>query len=468
MSASCNTLSMSASSQRRGAAIYLRISLDQTGEGLAIERQRQECHRIVTERGWRVTKEYVDQSITASDARKRRPQYDALVRDFEAGLYDALVCYDLDRLTRQPRQLEDWIDAAEGRGLAIVTANGEADLTTDAGRLFARIKAAVARAEVERKSARQTAAARQRAALGRPPLGVRLTGYLPTGEVVEEEAVLVRRIFALFHGGESLRGITQTLAAEGASTRNGRPWNPSTIRGILSNPRYAGRAVYRGAETGELGHWKPLVSEDVFRVVNARLADPRRKTVRHGTDRKHLGSGIYTCGVCDGPIRAWSGERYRCRDGCVNRSMVPVDSFVLAVIAERLRRPDMANLLAAPPEDATSAMEAVTIAQHRLDAIAADYDGGLIDGTRFAVATAKAKAELKTVEDRLAQLAPNEALAAVLSAPDPAAAFLDASLMAQRAVIGTLTTVHLDRGTRYTRTFDPTTVRIGWRTGASS
>jgi hypothetical protein len=41
------------------------------------------------------------------------------------------VCWDLDRLTRQPRQLEDWIDAATDNGLKLTTANGEADLATD-------------------------------------------------------------------------------------------------------------------------------------------------------------------------------------------------------------------------------------------------------------------------------------------------------------------------------------------------
>lgn len=62
-----------------------------------------------------------------------RPGYDALCREYEAGKFDALLCWDLDRLTRQPRQLEDWIDRAEQRELKIVTANGEADLTTDGG-----------------------------------------------------------------------------------------------------------------------------------------------------------------------------------------------------------------------------------------------------------------------------------------------------------------------------------------------
>src|SRR5699024_10840960 len=155
------------------AVIYLRISQDREMDGLAIDRQRADCERIAKDRGWQVLKEYVDQSKSATDKTKVRPAYDEMVRDYEAGSFDAIVCYDLDRLTRQPRQLEDCIDAAEDNGLRLVTANGEADLNTDGGRLYARVKAALARGEVERKSARQSAAHVQRASQGRPPNGVR-------------------------------------------------------------------------------------------------------------------------------------------------------------------------------------------------------------------------------------------------------------------------------------------------------
>ncbi|WP_275888197.1 recombinase family protein [Nonomuraea lactucae] len=155
------------------SSIYLRISLDHTGEGLAVERQRADCERIARERGWKIVATYTDNSISASDKANVRPDYDRMVRDYSNGRFDAVICWDLDRLTRQPRQLEDWIDAATEPGLLLVTANGEADLSTDGGRLFARIKASVARAEVER--ARQSAAQRQRAAMGRPPRGVRPT-----------------------------------------------------------------------------------------------------------------------------------------------------------------------------------------------------------------------------------------------------------------------------------------------------
>ena len=62
-----------------------------------------------------------------------------MVEGYRAGVFQAIVCYDLDRLTRIPRQLEDWVEAAEFRGLVLVTANGDADLSTDGGRMYARI-----------------------------------------------------------------------------------------------------------------------------------------------------------------------------------------------------------------------------------------------------------------------------------------------------------------------------------------
>ncbi|MPY86086.1 MAG: recombinase family protein, partial [Actinophytocola sp.] len=180
------------------AAIYLRVSLDLTGEGLAVERQREDCERLVQGRGWSLVETYVDNSISATDKAKTRPAYDQMVADYNADKFDALVCWDLDRLTRQPRQLEDWIDAAEERGLLLVTANGEADLSTDGGRMYARIKAAVARAEVERKGARQSRAQRQRAGQGRPPRGVRATGYTLNGDVIPAEAKAVLAVFEAF------------------------------------------------------------------------------------------------------------------------------------------------------------------------------------------------------------------------------------------------------------------------------
>ncbi len=496
---------MTSTSKTRRAAVYLRISLDQTGEGLAVERQRELCRQIISQRRWVAAGEFVDNSISASDARKNRPGYDALVAAYEAGSFDALVCYDMDRLTRQPRQMEDWLDAAEKRGLALVTANGEADLTTDAGRTFVRVRMAFARGEVERKSARQKAAARQRSNLGRPPLGVRLTGYSTKGEIVPDEAELVRRIFKLFHSGESLRGVARTLTDEGVAARSGRPWNPSSLRDLLVNPRYAGRSTYRrhasdaaardARRTGKAvepvevtkGTWEALVTEDVFDAVQSMLSDPRRRT-QQGTDRRHLGSGLYLCDACGKPVVSFSGGRYRCKAACVNRAHGPVDNdrvrqiiaependgeaplacgvdeFVTALVARRLRRPDAAQLLAPPEVDTAPLRAEIEGLRARLTNFEADYADGVITGRQLKEATEKVNAALDEANARLRDAQPGGgALGDVLAAPDPAEAFLAASLMGRRSIIGALCEVRLRRGTRGSKTFDSNTVGIEWR-----
>lgn len=439
-------------------ALYLRISLDATGQQLAITRQREDCRKIATDRGWVTVAEYVDNSISASDSLKARPGYEALLRAYRDRKFDALICYDLDRLTRQPRQLEDWIDAAEKDGLLLVTGNGEADLTTDGGRLFARIKLAVARAEVERKSARQKRAALQRAELGRVPAGVRLTGYATDGTVIPDEAATVRAMFDRFAAGDSLKGIAGWLTEHGVPTRGGGSWHFSTIRTILTNPRYAGRAVYlRQRENGQRGQWEPIVDDATFDLVQAKLADPRRRT-QTGTDRRHLGSGLYLCGTCRTPVRAWSGGRYRCPDGCVTRSQPPIDDLIVRVVRARLARPDFADLLAAGRDDTRPLTDTLTRLRTRVTVIEADYDAGLIDGQRYRVATEKVRAEISQVEAQLARVSTGRAWDGV--GADPVAAFDAAPLMLRRAMVAGLVVVRLAHVPRGRKGFDPETVLI--------
>ena len=459
------------------AALYLRVSLDATGEHLAVDRQRTACRGLAADRGWEIVEEYCDNSVSASRRATARPAYDRMVDEFAAGRFDALVCWDLDRLTRQPRQLEDWIDAAQERGLLLTTANGEADLSTDGGRLFARIKASVARAEIERKSARQKAAAAQRAELGRAPRGVRLTGYTVVGEVVPEEAQLVADVFSRFAAGDSLRGIAAWLAADGRPTRSGRRWSPSTLRTILVNPRYAGRAVYCGRTTGQPGEWEAIVDENLFDRVQDQLSDPRRLSNREGTDRKHLGSGLYLCGTCGDPVRSHSrgrspvdggtsGARYRCAaGGHLTRIAASIDDYVRRIVTARLARPDVADLLTVPDDvDARRLADEVGRLRGRLAAIEADYDAGLIDGRRYAVSTEKVRAALTAAERARSRTVGSAGLEHVLGDRNPATAFEQAPLGVQRAVLSALLTVTLLPARRGHK-FDPETVCIQWKSG---
>lgn len=448
------------------AAIYTRISLDRTGEGLGVDRQEQDAREIIEQRGWTCAGVWSDNSISASDSRKVRPGYNALVAAYDAGQFDALVCYDLDRLTRQPRQLEDWIDRAEKFGLALVTTNGEADLTTDGGRMYARIKAAVARAEIERKSARQKRAERQRAESGKAPQkGKRLTGYDLAGQVIEDEAAVVRDIFQRFRVQKrSLRRIAAELTEEGVPTRTGVPtWHFASVRSILKNPRYAGRVVYDGKVLdGVKAQWTPLIDPAEFDVVQRILDQPdRRSTTRTG--RRHLGSGIYLCGVCDKPVRIRSAGSYGCPDGHVSRSIGPVDTWVTAVIEARLARDDLRDVLVTDTPDAAPLTAEADALRHRIALVEDEYTEDIIDGRLYQKKTANLRAQLSDIESRLVSMTVDPTAGQILGTADPVAAFADAELMNKRAVVTALTkTIHLHRHTRSKR-FDPETVKIEWR-----
>lgn len=470
------------------AVIYLRVSLDQTGEGLAVERQREDCEKIARDRGWEVVDVYTDNSVSAYSKVKQRPTYDRMVADFKAGHFNALITWDLDRLTRQPRQLEDWIDAAESRGLRMVTANGEADLQTDGGRMYARIKAAVARAEMERKGARQSRAQQQRASKGRPPRGIRATGYTLDGEVIEHEATAVREIYEAFATGTSLKalaaalsGAEQTVREPGdrnkvqslppsvptLPTRSGRPWNPTSVLGILRNPRYAGWSMFEGEIVRDnsgapiQGQWEAIVPDGLWLAVQQRLDDPERVSNRKGTERRHLGSGLYLCGVegCDKRVRA-HGLRYRCA-GHLMRSREQIDKYVEGFVHRRLKQPDLADLLVPQNDEAAAALTQQRQEQRdRITRARADYKAELIDGALYSEIRDEANALLAELDMKQANLTAGPAAAAILLAPSPVEAFDNADLAAQRAIIDLLCVVRLFPHPRGRKAFDPQTVKI--------
>jgi len=247
------------------------------------------------------------------------------------------------------------------------------------------------------------------------------------------------------------------------STRHGRPWNPSSVRTILVNPRYAGHAVYQGTTNGKQGTWEALVEDDVFRLVEAKLADPRRKT-QQGTDRKHLGAGLFECKKCETKLRSWSGNRYRCPNGCLTRAQQHIDNLVRKTIRERLARPDLAELITPAESDKTkSASEEVKRLAKRLERIEADYDAELIDGRRYKVSSQKVMAELAEARLTQARLSTRHAAASTLVAADPVAAFDSAPLMIRRNVVDALCVVKVAPTPRGRKTFDPESVAIEWR-----
>lgn len=464
-------------SRQRRAALYLRMSLDSTGEGLGIDRQRTECEVVAKLKGWDIVAEYKDNSFSASKAKVRRPGYETLMADLEQGKFEAVICYDLDRLTRQPRQLEDWIDLARERDIALVTANGEADLQTDSGRMFAGIKVQFARAEVERKGERQKVAARQRASLGKVPKGTRLLGYETDGSIVSAEAKVVRKIFELFLKGENIKAICDYLSERGiAPRRTHGGWDSATIRGILTNYRYAGISTYRVKERREdgtafwarveagQGSWSPIIDEAKFRLVQTKLANPARKTNHIGHARKFLGSSIYQCGVCGRSLRV-NGKSYWCPEGSHTHRLASfIDQYVCDIVEARLSQPKVIANFETANDSELEDLEAKTQELlERLNVLELDYDEGNIDGNRFKIASDKVKAQLEKLELERAKVVGGFALESVLDKGNPAEAFRNASLAVRRAVVDRMLKVVVLPGAKGVKHFNPDSVNISWK-----
>lgn len=458
----------------RRAAVYARVSLDQTGEAASVSQQEEVCRDLIARRGWTLAGVYVDNSITGT-GKKHRPQFYALLHAVKRGEVDAIVARHMDRIARNPRERLELVEACRNQGVIIALVEGsDMDPTTASGRMVIGVLGEMAEMEIGVKGERHAAALRRHAHNGGVPHGPAPYGYTTSGDVVPEQAKFVVRIFESFDGGDSLRSITAKLTADGIPSRSGRPWHVRTVRDMLTNPRYAGWAVYQGEiatdDKGDRirGRWEPLVSPELFDVIQARLSDPSRKTNRVGTDRRYLGSGLFVCGArgCGKPVQTVNGGKYFC-GGHLTREHRHVDRYVIDVIAERLGRKDFARLLAPPKKDMAPVVAEAERLRKRLAVIDADYDNGDIDAKRWRAAKQRVQAELAEVDKQLAARSGGAALGAVAGAPDPAKAFRTASLMAQRSVIDALAVVRLRRAARGRLPrgvfIDPETVDIEWR-----
>ncbi|WP_369255580.1 recombinase family protein [Streptomyces sp. R35] len=126
------------------------------------EEQERNGRGFVGSRGGRYVHTYT-QPDTSAWKRKRvrlpdgslgycvvRPVFEGALEDLKRGKapngerIDGLIVYDIDRLTRDPRHLEDAIDTVEHYHRPIIHITGTLDLLTDNGRAMARVVVAMA------------------------------------------------------------------------------------------------------------------------------------------------------------------------------------------------------------------------------------------------------------------------------------------------------------------------------------
>jgi len=126
------------------AAIYARVST--TGKGQDVGLQVDELKQLAKHRGWTVTDVYKDEGI--SGAKERRPGLDRALADAQAGRFDLLVVWKMDRLGRSLKHLLNTLDDLTTWNIGFVSVRDAGiDTTTPAGRLMLQMLGAFAEFE---------------------------------------------------------------------------------------------------------------------------------------------------------------------------------------------------------------------------------------------------------------------------------------------------------------------------------
>jgi len=231
---------MASSVKPTRVAFYARVSTKDQDVALQLE----DLRAAAAVRGWVTVGEFTDISI--SGAKRARPGLDTLLAEAQAGSFDVVLVWKMDRLARSLqhllatlKDLTDW-----GVGFASLRDPG-IDTTTASGRLMLQILGAFAEFEREiireRVKAGVDRARRQGKRLGRPP----------------KVFVSMEKIQPLLARGLSVRAIARELEAPEATVRGViKRCAESSRPAVSSNPLAAGseRPVSALAERSDSTH----------------------------------------------------------------------------------------------------------------------------------------------------------------------------------------------------------------------
>lgn len=492
---------MASTSVNGTAAIYTRISLDKSGEGVGVDRQEEACRSLAKLHGYQIVGDaggdvFCDNSLSAYKGIER-PRFTALCTLIETGEIDRVYVYSTDRLARRTRDLLDLMDLMRPHGVTVHAVTGEGiDPASANGALITTILGAVAEQESAHKAERIRAAYEQRAHSGKPKTGGRrLFGYEADGETIrDDEAALLCKAASQVIDGDSIRAIAAEWNDRGFTSTRGNAVDAAMVRTLLKNPYIAGLSTYnptdsdgrrllRNREIVGKGSWPAIIEPDQWERVQAVLADPARVSNKVGNTPQRLLSGLLLC-QCGQPMYRRtrplkSGGRfsyYSCKRVAagthVHIGSDDTDAAVEALVIERLKKTDLAAALAAAAATDDSSAELAERTRERTDLLARrdELEEAVAEGTlavaAFGRAVERVEARLAAIDEAIATLSASSdapPLAEIATAESVETGWGSADLMRRRRIVQHLMTITVGPGRHGAKKFDPDRLRVTWR-----
>lgn len=295
-------------------ALYVRVSTtSQLEEGYSIEEQKAKLESYCDIKDWHVYKVYTDGGFSGSTT--ERPALEQLIKDAQSKLFDTVLVYKLDRLSRSQKDTLYLIeDIFLKNNIEFVSLLENFDTSTPFGRAVIGLLSVFAQLEREQIKERMQLGKLGRAKAGKSMMWAKTSyGYnydKETGSMTinEYEALAVKEIYSSYLAGMSITKLRDKINEEYPKYP---AWSYRTIRGILANPVYCGLNQYKG-QTFQGTH-KAIISLDDFEQTQRELAKRQQTAKELSNPRpfqaKYMLSGLAQCGYCHAPLKVILGQK---------------------------------------------------------------------------------------------------------------------------------------------------------------
>lgn len=333
------------------AAIYSRKSRF-TGKGESIENQIQLCMDYAKSIGIKDFLIYEDEGFSGGNT--DRPQFKKMMKDAKAKKFDYLVCYRLDRISRNVSDFSTLIEKLNKLDISFISIKEQFDTSTPMGRAMMFISSVFAQLERETIAERIKDNMYELARAGRWLGGKAPHGFVSKKisyfdenmkersmyqlEVNEDEMETIRLIFNKYLELRSLSKLYKYVYHNGIRGPRGGNFDSSSLSLILRSPAYVkanddvleylrnnnmevvgnpdnecGILTYAkntSSPIASIAKHKGVIDANMWLEVQDLLDANRDKAPRIGTGKKALLSGLLKCSKCNSNMRiAYRGKK---------------------------------------------------------------------------------------------------------------------------------------------------------------
>jgi DNA invertase Pin-like site-specific DNA recombinase len=227
--------------RKKRVAAYARVSSDKDAMHHSLSAQISYYNDLIQRHvDWEFAGVYADDPV--SGTKNNRAEFQRLLTDCRARKIEMVITKSITRFARNTITTLSAVRELKELGIDVFFENQNLHSLSGDGEFILSVLAAYAQEESRSVSENIKWRIRRMFREGRPNY-IKMLGYRQMDGklyIVEEEAEIVRKIFAYFLGGMGKNAIARRLNEEGIPTFHGGRWHENTLDKILRNEKYSG------------------------------------------------------------------------------------------------------------------------------------------------------------------------------------------------------------------------------------